>query len=133
MLEEKGLSIAVHYRNAPSLHAELGNVLRHYITAGEIDGVELIAGELVYEIKPAGFDKGRALADFLRFDSFAGRTPIFVSDHPVDQAGFDAAAKLGGFGIAVGRRLPGVEFSLPDPAAVRAWLRGLAGAECPAV
>lgn len=125
-LEEKGMSLAVHYRRAPALGAELGNTLRRYVTRGEVTDVELLAGELVYEIKPAGFDKGRSLRHFMQLPRFCGRAPIFVSDHPVDQAGFDAASALGGFGISVGRRLPGVAHSLPNPAAVRAWLRRLA-------
>jgi trehalose 6-phosphate phosphatase len=128
-VEEKGMSVAVHYRRAPALGAELGNMLRRYVTGGEALGVELMAGELVYELKPTGFDKGRSLREFMRLDPFRHREPIFVSDHPVDQAGFDAAAELGGFGISVGRHLPGVAHSLPNPAAVRAWLRRLAGDE----
>jgi trehalose 6-phosphate phosphatase len=126
VVEEKGLSVAVHYRRAPELHVELGHVLRRYVTSGEVRGVELMAGELVYELKPAGFDKGRSLGEFMNLPPFAGRQPVFVSDHPVDQAGFDAAAALGGFGISVGRPLPGVAASLPNPTAVRAWLRRFA-------
>jgi trehalose 6-phosphate phosphatase len=128
-VEEKGMSVAVHYRRAPVLGTELGNTLRRYVTGGEVTGVQLMAGELVYELKPAGFDKGRSLRHFMQLDRFRGRSPIFVSDHPVDQAGFDAAAALGGFGISVGRHLPGVAQSLPNPAAVRAWMRRLAGDE----
>jgi trehalose 6-phosphate phosphatase len=127
VLEDKGMSLAVHYRRAPDLAEELGNALRRYVTRGEETGVEVMAGELVYELKPAGFDKGRSLVEFMRLAPFAGRRPVFVSDHPIDQAGFDAAAALGGFGVAVGRRLNGVAFSLPDPAAVRAWLRRISG------
>jgi trehalose 6-phosphate phosphatase len=127
MVEDKGLSVAVHYRRAPELRAELGNALLRYVTGGEATGVELRAGELVYELKPAGFDKGRSLRHFMGRAPFAGRRPVFVSDHPIDQAGFDAADALGGFGISVGRQMPGVACSLPNPTAVRAWLRRLGG------
>jgi trehalose 6-phosphate phosphatase len=132
ILEDKGLSVAVHYRQAPGLQAELGNALLRYVTGGEVTGVELMAGELVYELKPAGFDKGRSLRYFMERAPFAGRRPVFVSDHPIDQAGFDAAADRGGFGISVGRQIPGVAGSLPDPSAVRAWLRRMSGDEWPA-
>jgi trehalose 6-phosphate phosphatase len=132
MLEEKGLSVAVHYRGAPALGAELGNALLRYVTGGEVTGVELMAGELVYELKPAGFDKGGSLRHFMDFAPFVGRKPVFVSDHPIDQAGFDAAGALGGFGISVGRQIPGAACSLPDPTAVRAWLRHFSGDEWPA-
>jgi trehalose 6-phosphate phosphatase len=132
LLEDKGLSLAVHYRRAPGLQAELGNALLRYVAGGEVHGVELMAGELVYELKPAGFDKGRSLRYFMNLAPFAGRRPVFVSDHPIDQAGFDAADEGGGFGISVGRQMPGVARSLPDPTAVRAWLRRLSGDEWPA-
>jgi trehalose 6-phosphate phosphatase len=133
MLEDKGMSLAIHYRRAPGLAEELGNALRRYVTHGEAIGVEVMAGELVFELKPAGFDKGRSLTSFMQIAPFAGRRPIFVSDHPIDQAGFDAAAAHGGFGVAVGRPLPRVAYTLPDPAAVRAWLRLISGDACRAV
>jgi trehalose 6-phosphate phosphatase len=121
-VEEKGLSIAVHYRAAPhaaaALHAALAATLP--------PGFDLLTGELVYEIKQAGIDKGVALRHFMAAPPFAGRRPIFVSDHPIDQPGFDAAAALGGFGVAVGRQIPGTAGHFSSPAAVRAWLRDLA-------
>jgi trehalose 6-phosphate phosphatase len=88
--------------------------------------LDLMAGELVFEIKPAGFDKGGAISAFMREKPFMGRQPVFVSDHPIDQAGFDTAASLGGFGLSVGRRLAGTAGWFPDTQAVRAWLGAIA-------
>jgi trehalose 6-phosphate phosphatase len=128
-LEDKGASAAVHFRAAPSSGPELGSVLARFVDRAARDGagprLDLMAGELVYEIKPAGFDKGSALSHFMTLPPFAGRLPVFVTDHAIDQAGLEAAAALGGRGLSVGRRLPGAAARFRDPAAVRAWLRDL--------
>jgi trehalose 6-phosphate phosphatase len=85
-----------------------------------------MAGELVYEIKPAGFDKGSAISRFMRLPPFAGRRPVFVTDHAIDQAGIEAATSLGGCALSVGQKLPGTVAWFTDPASVRAWLRDMA-------
>ncbi|MEJ0048722.1 MAG: trehalose-phosphatase [Rhodospirillales bacterium] len=131
MLEDKGPSVAIHFRAAPTLAGELGAALARFVHGvgghGTPDApLELMAGELVYEIKPAGFDKGSALSRFMVLAPFAGRRPVFVTDHAIDQAGLSAAAALGGFGLSVGRHLPGAAGCFPNPASVRAWLKDLA-------
>jgi len=128
-LEDKGASAAVHFRAAPSSGPELGDALACYVDRAAHDDavprLDLMAGELVYEIKQAGFDKGSALSLFMTLPPFAGRLPVFVTDHAIDQAGLEAAAALGGSGLSVGRKLPGAAAWFRDPAAVRAWLRDL--------
>jgi trehalose 6-phosphate phosphatase len=128
-LEDKGASASAHYRAAPSYGPELGAALARFVDRAARDGggprLDLMAGELIYEIKPAGFDKGSALSHFMTLPPFAGRLPVFVTDHSIDQAGLTAAAALGGRGLSVGRRLPGAAACFRDPAAVRAWLRDL--------
>lgn len=128
-LEDKGPSAAVHYREMPALAPELGVALARHVDRAARDGsspeLDLMAGELVYEIKQAGFDKGSALSFFMTLAPFAGRRPVFVTDHAIDQAGLTAAASLGGCGLSVGGKLPGTAGWFRDPAAVRAWLREL--------
>jgi trehalose 6-phosphate phosphatase len=138
-LEDKGPSFAVHYRAVPSLGGELGAALARFVHRAAEDRfvhraaedganprLELMAGELVYEIKPAGFDKGSALSQFMRLPPFAGRRPVFVTDHAIDRAGIEAAASLGGCALSVGRKLPGAVACFRDPASVREWLKDLA-------
>jgi trehalose 6-phosphate phosphatase len=122
LVENKGVSIAVHYRATPQVAAPLGAAL----AADLPSGLDLLTGEFVYEIKPAGFDKGVAIRHFMASPPFSGRRPVFVSDHPIDQPAFDAATALGGFGVSVGRQIPGTAGHFTGPPAVRAWLRDLA-------
>jgi trehalose 6-phosphate phosphatase len=125
-LEDKGASVAIHFRAAPHLAAELHELLTRYLRRVEAPPLDLMVGELVYELKPPGFDKGTAISAFMQCAPFAGRKPVFVADHPIDQAGFATAASLGGYGLSVGRLLQGAACWFTDTAAVRAWLKDLA-------
>ena len=75
--EDKGASVAIHYRAAPHLAPELHQLLTRYLGRAEGPPLELMVGELVYELKPPGFDKGTAIAAFMQRAPFAGRQPVF--------------------------------------------------------
>jgi trehalose 6-phosphate phosphatase len=126
VLENKGLNIAVHYRNSPGHERELADEFARVIAELGED-FELQAGKMVFELKPAGQSKGAAIAQFMREDPFRGRVPVFVGDDLTDESGFAVANKLGGHSIKVGAGDSRAEWRLPDPDGVRAWLRGLAG------
>jgi trehalose 6-phosphate phosphatase len=124
-IEDKRASIAVHYRAAPAYAAELYDILARYVSRTDTPALDLMVGELVYELKPFGFDKGSALSQFMQVPPFSGRRPVFVADHPIDQAAFVMATTLGGMGLSVGRQLPGAAGWFSSPAAVRSWLTSL--------
>jgi trehalose 6-phosphate phosphatase len=126
VVEDKRASVAVHYRAAPTHAAELYDLLARYVARADTPALDLMVGELVYELKPFGFDKGSALSQFMQSLPFAGRRPVFVADHPIDQAAFTVAAAMGGMGLSVGRQLPGAAGWFSSPEAVRSWLKGLA-------
>jgi trehalose 6-phosphate phosphatase len=121
LLEDKGRSVAVHYRLAPQFEPEL----RDKVTAiaATLGGdYHLQSGSMMLEIKPHGFNKGGAVAAFMQEPPFSGRTPVSVGDDLTDIDAFKVVAGLGGICIAVGERIQG-QYHLDDPAAVRAWLR----------
>ncbi len=123
-LENKGLNIAVHYRNAPAYEREVADQFAGIIAELGED-FELQAGKMVYELKPAGQSKGSAIAQFMREDPFRGRVPVFVGDDLTDESGFAVTNKLGGHSIKVGAGESAASWRLPDPQGVRAWLRAL--------
>ena len=127
-VEDKGATLAVHYRAAPDAEAALRETLAQFATEQPVK-LSLMQGEFVFELKPPGFDKGSAISGFMRLPAFAGRRPVFISDHPIDEAGFAAARALGGFGLSVGRHLPGTAGWFANPAALRAWLAAMAPRE----
>ena len=122
VFENKGYSMALHYRLAPQLAGAAQAVVRE--AARELGGaVEVQKGKMVAELKLAGHDKGRAIADFMREAPFAGRLPVFLGDDLTDEDGFRVVEALGGHAIKVGPGPTRARLRLPDPAAARAWLR----------
>lgn len=121
-LEDKGTAFAVHFRGAKSFSlARLRADLEALALASR--GIfEVMEGAEVLELRPRACDKGEALASFMSEAPFAGRFPIFIGDDHTDRAGFAAVARANGLCIAVGPRVSAPCW-LPDPAAVRGWLR----------
>jgi trehalose 6-phosphate phosphatase len=122
-LEDKGQALALHYRGAPQ---RAGEVRRWLEQAVQGEDVELIAGHCVFEARPRGIHKGLAVRRLMQQPPFAGRRPVYVGDDRTDEDGIAAAQALGGIGIRVGPGDSAAEYRLDDPAAVHAWLAGIA-------
>ncbi|MCP3706655.1 trehalose-phosphatase [Paraburkholderia sp. CNPSo 3274] len=101
LLEIKGASLALHYRNAPE-HEGTARAATERLAADYADAYVLQPGKMVYEIKPKDVDKGRALRAFLDEPPFAGRGPVFAGDDLTDEKGFAVVNALGGLSIKVG-------------------------------
>lgn len=123
LLEDKGLSMALHYRRAPHLAAYAHGLMRRLASTASL---EVQYGKCVVEIKPAGVDKGTAIADYLNEAPFYLRLPVFIGDDQSDERGFAEVNRRGGVSIKVGRGASCACFRLPDAAATRRWLSGLA-------
>lgn len=119
-LEDKGLGIALHYRRRPQ-HAEL--VMAIIDDAAAHHGMRALHGKMVSELTPHEASKGVALQTLAQRPPFRGRLPVAVGDDTTDEDAFRAANALGGMSILVGAPRPSsARYSLPDVAAVRAWL-----------
>lgn len=126
LFEDKGAALAMHYRNAPEAAAEVQRIAYELVRLAG-NGFELQAGNQVVEIKPAGVDKGVALAALMHEAPFAGRVPWMLGDDLTDEHAFARVNELGGVSIVVGARRPTcAHHALTDPAAARAWLAALA-------
>lgn len=125
-IEDKGYSVALHYRQAPQ-EAER---LRHHIadTRAAFPDVptELLLGKAMFEVKRPGVSKGDAVRRLMTVAPYAGRVPIFLGDDVTDESVFDILPALGGQGFGVGRYFPDVAGIFPSPAAVRRALRLMA-------
>lgn len=127
LLEDKGLTLAVHYRQAPEMEDPVNELMARLVTEAGGDLV-LQKGKCVAEAKPAGFDKGTAIEEYLAEAPFKGRLPVFIGDDLNDEHGFAVINRLGGLSIKVGEEDTCARYRLPDVAAVRAWLAsGLVG------
>ena len=101
LVEDKGRAIALHFRQAAHLHEQCR---RAVVTAldGAGPNLQVLAGRMVFEVKPVGVDKGSAIDAFLAELPFAGRLPVFCGDDVTDEAGFTVVNKKGGISIRVG-------------------------------
>lgn len=121
VFEHKGYSMALHYRLAPQLAGAAHAVVREAArTVGK--GFEVQGGKMVAELKPAGYDKGRAIEAFMRERPFSGRLPVFLGDDLTDEHGFRVVERMGGHSIKIGSGATEARWRLPHPAAARAWL-----------
>lgn len=119
LAEPKPHGIAIHTRVKPELEEECALFLEEL--AGR-NGLAVKRGKRVAELVPPGADKGGAVRHFMAHPPFAAAMPIFVGDDLTDEDGFAACSDLGGFGVAVGKRVSETaRFRLSDPSAVRQW------------
>lgn len=123
IIEDKGLSVALHYRLAPDLAAR-ARIQADWIAAET--GLSLQPGDHVVELRTPGPRKGDAVAAFMAAPPFAGARPVFVGDDLTDEDAFVAAARLGGFGVLVGAARPtAARYRLADVGAALDWLEAL--------
>ncbi|MBK1794012.1 trehalose-phosphatase [Devosia sp. WQ 349] len=123
ILEEKDGAVALHYRQAPELEELCREAMTEVLTAHSI--FTMVPGKMVFEARPAGFDKGNALRAFMQEAPFAGRTPIFIGDDVTDEDAFRAAQELGGIGIKLGPGDTAARMRIADVASVNALIEGL--------
>jgi len=124
LLEDKGLSLALHYRRIPGLEGFVHQTMEALLPG--LDGEYCLQhGKSVLELKPAGKDKGRALLEFMGEPPFAGRSPVFVGDDASDEFGFARVNELGGHSIKVGAGDTVARWRLENVNAVQRWLRSI--------
>jgi trehalose 6-phosphate phosphatase len=123
LLEDKGLTLALHYRRVPTLAAYAHRLMAKFV-AGAGTGLELQKGKRMVEMKPAGFDKGSAIGEYLAESPFRNRLPVFIGDDVNDEHGFAEINRSGGLSIRVGPGRSCARHRLPNVAAVRRWLAG---------
>ena len=124
LLEDKGRTVAVHFRMAPEFEPNIRDTV--IAVASQLgSNYHIQEGNMMLEIKPRGFTKDAAIKAFMQEPPFSGRTPVFVGDDLTDLDGIKIVEDLGGISIAVGDRVHG-QYRAENPAAVRAWLQGIA-------
>ena len=127
LIEDKGYSIAVHYRGAPIGEDVLRQVLNEATAAFPKESVEILPGKKMLELKRAGINKGEAVRSLMTLAPFAGRMPIFIGDDVTDESVFAVVPEMGGEAFSVARKFDGLTAIFDSPATVRATLAQMAG------
>ena len=124
VIEDKGSTIAMHYRAAPNRAAELGRRVDDLLCEHG-KGLRLIAGKMVFELQPAHHGKDGAIAAFMGERPFIGRLPVFAGDDTTDEDGFAEINRRGGLSIRVGTANveTAAQYALPSVASLYDWLR----------
>jgi trehalose 6-phosphate phosphatase len=133
LVEDKGYSLALHYRLAPEMEGAVRREVGRICAKNPSAPIEILPGKSVIEIKQVGFNKGTGVRELMTHRPFADRHPIFIGDDVTDESVFEIIAEFDGLAFSVGRKVSGVDGHFEEPKAVRGWLDRLArdGAEAP--
>jgi len=124
--EDKGYSVALHYRQAPQHEDRLRAHVEASRAAFAAEPTEVLLGKAMFEVKRPGINKGEGVRALMAQAPFKGRIPVFIGDDVTDEAAFAALPALGGKGFSVGRNFSGLSGIFSSPAQVRRALRQLA-------
>jgi len=125
LLEDKGYSLALHYRLAP--HAEKAIYEAVSLIRADLPNapIEVLPGKFVCEIKHSGFTKATGVRELMTLAPFRGRRPLFIGDDVTDETVFAILPDFGGLAFSVGRRAQGVAGHFDAPSDVREFLARL--------
>ena len=99
LLERKQTSVALHYRQRPELKETCRTAVEEAVA--DNDGLVILPGKMVYEVRPKGCDKGVAVTAFLDEPPFKGRLPVYMGDDVTDEDAFAVVNALGGASIKI--------------------------------
>jgi trehalose 6-phosphate phosphatase len=126
IVEDKGYSLALHYRKAPQQEDRV----RSHIAAGRAafpaEATEVLPGKAMLEVKRPNVNKGDGVRELMSHPPFAGRRPVFIGDDVTDESVFAVLPALGGKGFSVGRQFAGLAGIFHSPIDVRNALQRLA-------
>jgi trehalose 6-phosphate phosphatase len=126
LLEDKGYSLALHYRLAPQAERAIYEAVS-LIRAELPDApIEVLPGKCVCEIKHAGFTKASGVRELMTRAPFKGRRPLFIGDDVTDETVFAIMPDYNGLSFSVGRRALDVDGHFDTPRDVREFLSVLA-------
>ena len=125
LLEDKGYSLALHYRLAP--HVEKAIYAAVSLIRADLPNapIEVLPGKCVCEIKHSGFTKATGVHELMTREPFRGRRPLFIGDDVTDETVFAIMPDYDGLAFSVGRRAQGVAGHFDTPDDVRQFLAHL--------
>ncbi|KTT71094.1 trehalose-phosphatase [Sphingomonas endophytica] len=99
LVEDKPFGIGLHYRRAPDAAQAVAELAEQLAAAHDL---HVQHGKMVAELRLPGRDKGAAMTLLMTEPERRRTVPVFVGDDVTDEAGFAAAAAMGGAGVLVG-------------------------------
>jgi trehalose 6-phosphate phosphatase len=132
LIEDKGITLSVHYRQAEEEKAaDIKNIVERTIKGPLAMGmVKVTPGKKVFEVRPAvNWDKGKAIRLLMKRygkgGKYSGLLPIYLGDDLTDEDGFQTIEKYGsGITIHIGesRVDSSARYYLKSPVEVQEFL-----------
>ena len=129
IVEDKGASLAVHYRLAPHREQLVKEQVAAILDLTASQPLRVMYGKAVVDVMLPTFSKGSAVSELMKAPPFAHRCPVFVGDDTTDESVFAVLPALGGRGYSVERTIAGASGVFASPHDVRSWLAQLCGPE----
>ncbi|HEX5507103.1 MAG TPA: trehalose-phosphatase [Pseudolabrys sp.] len=126
IVEDKGYSLAVHYRAAPQEKNRLSRYIAESVAGFPHEALEVLPGKSMLEVKRPGVNKGAGVQELMKHAPFKNRKPIFIGDDVTDESVFALLPALGGEGFSVGREFHDLAGIFASPSEVRRTLQRLA-------
>jgi trehalose 6-phosphate phosphatase len=138
IVENKGLSLSVHYRLADKQNTEeIEEVVKRVVNPAEAGGqAKLTYGKMVYEVRPAvPWNKGKVIEHLIRKYSKEGKRigllPIYFGDDSTDEDAFNVINSYGsGLSVFIGEpnQSSTARYFLKSPSEVAVILGFIVGA-----
>ncbi|MFY5899474.1 trehalose-phosphatase [Acinetobacter pittii] len=112
LIEDKGYSIALHYRKNPNLENNAINIMQQINL--NYPQLKINRGKFVFELIPNQADKGRAIETILNHLDLPAVLPIFIGDDLTDESGFTYINQQSGITIKVGPGETQAKYRLKD-------------------
>jgi trehalose 6-phosphate phosphatase len=127
VIQNKGLSLSVHYRLVEETRVErIRQLFSEAIESEDVkDKLQVTKGKKVLEVRPPiDWNKGKAIEWLLQLYGTRGSLPIFAGDDLTDEDGFRIMNKIGGISIFVGKNKASsnARYYLNSPEQLYHWL-----------
>jgi trehalose 6-phosphate phosphatase len=104
VIEEKTFGLGVHFRLAPMRR----DAVQIWVAAmADEHDLFVQQGDMVFELRPRGADKGDAVRAIMALDRFQDSRPLYIGDDLTDIPAFQAVQAMGGAALSVGPRTAG--------------------------
>ncbi len=128
VVENKGLSLALHYRLASAVAAS--KAIEHFTRLGEPlvhrGTFEWLNGKKIFELRPAGMNKGRAVQFLLTGYARPHELPVYLGDDLTDEDAFRVLTNSGITILVSPQERPSLaRYRLNSPTDVRRFLKTL--------
>ncbi|ACL55264.1 trehalose-phosphatase [Methylobacterium nodulans] len=127
LIEDKGCSVAVHWRLATPTDARKAQDAVERLAADLGSAYRLQLGKAVGEILPATATKGHAIRAFQEDAPYAGRRAVFFGDDLTDEKAFATVNADGGVSVRIGGGETIAQHRLAQPEDVRDLILRWAG------